>query len=547
MENRHAADLITRDLRSRLHWRSILLFGATAGLVLVAYRALWLDSTSLDVDTLVFLPGRLPATLVVGVALWMIWRRRKYLSVGSAPETSGSQASPQRSPLALTPALGLALGLLGSCLFVWSMLTGKSDLTLPSLSAHAMAVAVAVWGRAGLRATILPALVLLMGLRIPKPFEDEIVWQLQVWTARWSGRLLEALDRDFIQSGVILRNDEHVFHVIDSCSGLNGILILTLIALIVREIFRDSDRHRLWLLVAVAPPLAFVLNIFRVAYVAASPNPEKLAGIEGDHTLQGLAVLMMGTVVLYGLGWALAARPTGAGAKGLGGEYGGARYPVRSAARVTATIAIPWLASLIAISWLLPRFPAPDFQARGVKVVIPQEKEGWIGEPAPHDLFFTGTFTGGVHRRYQLEGRPGASPQIVDLLIGFEDITRPNSTRLVSSKAALPGPEWQLEHERDARVWPLDRDARLALSSRRPGGEHALLYHWRIRDAGLFLETFRSLLALDVSPFRRPRPRGLVQIVAYAPHDGQLVVDRTKQRLDRFIKVFRKELGNPTE
>jgi hypothetical protein len=31
--------------------------------------------------------------------------------------------------------------------------------------------------------------------------------------------------------------------------------------------------------------------------------------------------------------------------------------------------------------------------------------------------------------------------------------------------------------------------------------------------------------------------------VAYAPHDGQLVLDQAKQRLDRFVSAFREELA----
>jgi hypothetical protein len=84
--------------------------------------------------------------------------------------------------------------------------------------------------------------------------------------------------------------------------------------------------------------------------------------------------------------------------------------------------------------------------------------------------------------------------------------------------------------------------AELAVASR--DSEHALVYGWRLRDDGIWRESWRALLALESSPFRREGRRAAVRLVAYAPHDGQLVVDRARQRLDRFIVVFCEELSD---
>jgi len=529
-------------------------------LVLLAHRALLVAPPSVDVDSLVFLPGRLPVGLVIGLALWLLWQRRgpwlPRQDPASRPRTTSGR-SPIRAVWRQTPALLLAL--LGTALFIWSMLTGKTDLLLPSLAAHALALAVATRGLRGLRAGLLPALALLLGLQIPKPLEDEIVWQLQVWTAKASGRLLTALGRDFEQSGVILRNDEHVFHVIDSCSGLNGILILVLIALIVRELFRSEAAHRTWLLLAAAPVLGFVLNVFRVAYVAASPEPEKLAGVGGDHTLQGITVLMAGTLLLYGLGWALAATTARSGnapqqrpepSAGADLRAGSEESPARGhrgspSGTLCRSALIVWLVGLVGASFALPRFPAPDLASRRVAPTIPESKSGWTSERAPQDLLFTGVFSSGLHRRYHFDLGPGRPPEIVDVLIGYEDVTRPQATRLISSKGAVPGPEWELESRQPTRIWLLDRDAELALSSRPADGRSALAYVLRPRDLGLARETIRSLLALDLGPWRRDRPRGLIRLTAYAPHDGRLALDQARQRLDRFIRVFREDLDRP--
>lgn len=530
-------------------------------LALTAFRMLWLGPARYDVDSLLFLPGGLPALTVLLLVSWLVWRRRSQLlpvppAAEDAAPSRGGRVGPDGTVLGgrlWAGGLGGLLAGVGTGLFAWAVVTARADLMLPSLGALGLAFATAFRGGTGFRAGFLPALVLLLGVRLPKPLEDELVWHLQTWTALWAGRLLELTDRGFVQSGVILRDAEHTFHVIDSCSGLNGIAILSLVALIVRELFA-SGGLRTWLVVVLAPALAFGLNLLRVAYVASSPDPEALAGIEGDHTLQGLTVLMMGTALLYGLGWLLERRPSGA-PQGLE-EPEGPRAPgpmelrhdpagtLRSQPSVLpGRLAVVWLSALALLSWTLPRFADPGWALPATGIDLPQEREGWTSGPAPHDLFFTGAFPRKLHRRYSKSARGSGAPQIVDVLIGYEIPNTPGSTRMMSSKRLIPGPEWRLEERSRERIWLLDREAELSVASRHPGGERAWVYSWRPRDRGLWMESWRAFLALDESPFRRARPRALVQLVAYAPHDGQLAMDRAKQRLDRFVMSFRDELS----
>ena len=179
----------------------------------------------------------------------------------------------------------------------------------------------------------------------------------------------------------------------------------------------------------------------------------------------------------------------------------------------------------------------------GVTFDFPTEKARWKSESISFDPLFTGPLPYGTHRRYTIENALGRTVDVVELFVGYESTSVPDSSRLLSSKLALPGPEWDLVRQRGERVWQLNLEGDLALSVRPPGEEHALVYRWRLRDAGFWRESLRALLALDSSPFRREGRRAVVRLVTYTPHDGQLIVDRAKQRLDRFIKAFREELG----
>ncbi len=491
----------------------------------LAYHALWLGvlTTDYGVESWFFRPSPLPPLLVLAVAGWLVWRRRERL------RSLGEHSA---------PLLAAPLAALGAVVFGWAVFTRTADLLLPSISANLLAFAAVSRGGSGCRAVLLPALVLLFGAPIPAPLQDEILWGLQLWTASGAAWLLDAIGQEFFQGGVILRSVEHTFHVIDSCSGLKGIEILMLVALIVRELFADSGRRQ-WLLVAIAPVLGFALNALRIAYVAASPHPEALAGVEGDHTPQGLAVLIAGTGLLYALGSGLA-RNTRAADADADAEREPGTSAVRSAPWGLAAIA---LAGLVALTLALPRFEPPDPPSPPANVDFPKSKAGWTGEEVPSGPLFLGSIPGGLHRRYEFDGASPRLPQIVDLVIGFELAGIPYSSRLLSSKRMHPGPDWDLVRKNRERLWLLNREADLAVASRGPGSEHAVVYTWRPRHRGLWRESWRSLLAIEASPFRREDGRAVVRLVAYAPHDGQLALDRAKQRLDRFIAAFRQELA----
>lgn len=517
----------TPEKGRRTALRGILL----VGLVAVAYRGLDAAAVSRSLEDWVFRPGALPSWMVAVVALGLLWRRRDRLR-GLPGEGSLPWA--------------LAFVAVGTGLFVWAQLTGAAHLLLPSLSANGLAFAAATRGTAACRIVALPAGILLLGLPIPKPLADELLWQLQLATAEGAGALLAATGQAMFQNGVILRDSVHSFHVIDGCSGLNGIVILTLIALIVRDLL-DGSGWKSWVGVLAAVPLGFALNVVRVAYVAASPDPEALAGATGDHTPQGIAVLMTGTAVLYGLGWALSGRP--------------ARPPSPTPTAAPAgdagwRFAFAVLVALVALSFSLPRFDVASFDAASFdaarpeapRVVggLPTEKGAWTSEPAPGDRLFDGQLSGGVHRRYQRAIGPGRPPDVVDLLVGYEHESTRDTFRLLSSKLAYPGPGWSVEERRSERIWVLGEDVELAIAAAGAGsvsGEvHAVVYAWTKRDHGLWRESWRALLALEASPWRRARPRVAIRLSSRAAHDGQLELDWAKQRLDLFVKEFREEL-----
>jgi len=502
--------------------------GAALIVGVFAYRALLVDAlrppTSPEFEQWFFTPEQRSPLLPLGVALWMLVRRNARL-----------RELPDRS----APEIVAALLVLGVGFFAWACLTGESSLLLPSLAANLLAFVGARKGRAGCRLALLPAVLLLLGTRIPAPLRDEIVWWLQVSSARGASWLLQSAGADVVRSGVQIHSGDYAFTVIETCSGLRGIEILTLVALAIRELFAASG-WRAWIVVAIAPPLGFALNLVRIAAVVGLTGSDGAEGVPPDgleHTPQGMAVLFAGTALLYVLGLGLAASAR-SGAR-VGAERG--EQTARSGAvwrRGPVAGALVVLALLAGLSLALPALPRvalPD------PVELPVEQAGWSGENRLLDRVFVGQFEPGqvLYRRYQTTAS-GKSPRVVDLLVGYEALENPSS-RLLSPKLAVPDHDWSLVELAPARIWLLGLDAEMFVASR--DAELVLGYLWRLRDEGIWKETWRAALALDVGPLRRERRRVVLRLTTPLSTNGPVARDRAKRTLDRFVRDFRGDLA----
>ncbi len=490
---------------------------AAVALAALAYAPLWRASlfvpSRYGFDAALFRPAPMPALLVLAIAGWLAWRRRARLR--DLPAT-GSRA------------LAAGLFALAAVASAWSTLTQAAEILFASAAALLLAFAAAARGRAGCRVLLFPALVLLLGLALPPPLEAELVWQLQGWAAAGTVALLDALGREAEYSGIVLSSGGHEFQVIDGCSGLRGILILSLVALIVRELFARTGARE-WLVLAVAPLLGHLLNLARIAWVATSEHPENLAGFAGDHTPQGLAVLGIGTGILYALGWALAWTRRTLDARPSRRTMNPLPWPATAIA----------LAALWAIALLVPRFGTAP---RATALTFPEAGSGWSSEALTPDPMFIGTLGQSIHRRYAKTGRDGRI-RTVELFAAAETPAPIRTTHLFTSKLESPGAAWWVKERRRTAIGPLGRDVELVQAAYGFGAEHALVYLWRQRDEGLARESLRALLALEASPWRRGRPRAVIRLVAPTPQGGPVAYDIAKRALDAFVSDFRDELG----
>jgi len=484
--------------------------GATA-LAIAAYWPLVSGSSAWNphwrsVERVFFDPEQLPVGMVLAVAAWLAWRRRGALA-------------------ALDAALrfaALPLALAGLVCAVWAKRADAPDWLIFSLGANALAFAVAARGIGALRVLVVPLVALLFALPIPDPLENEIVWALQRFAARGALWLHTLAGLGTRGTDVMLLRGESGFLVIEECSGLRGVLTLTFVSLVIRELFAHAGA-RAWLVVGLAPPLAMAVNVVRVAWVAGGE-----ATTAGEsHVVQGIATLLSGSAVLFGVGHLLARGSDKAPAT----PPPGGPWPWRAACFA--------LASLILISAAIP----PSRAVARQPMIRPDrfaDRAGWVGEHVPVDHLFIGRVpvAATLIRRFERRTSALEQPQVVELFVGTESGERPRDSPY-SSKLALPGRDWsllELSTRKDARLF---RKVDVGIAAR--GTQRALVQTWRLGDEGALRENLRSFLAATGGRFERP-PRSVVRLVTPIVGEGPRGRRQAQHVIDRFLIAFGGEL-----
>jgi exosortase len=465
-----------------------------------------------EIERFFFESGGTSPSLALGISAWLAWRR--------LPRLRGL-------PGAGAPAATAIFAGTAALVVVWSRLAAAPDLLALPIALLLLAFGCAARGIAGARALLLPAALLGLALPIPFPLQNEVVWQLQLWSAAGGEALLALAGFDVSRSGAHLLHGDVAFVVIDSCSGLRGLRTLVLVAFVLRELFARAGR-RAWWLVAAAPPLAIALNMLRIA-VIASDAARAAAAPEDTHIEQGLSVLFGGTIALFALGaWLERGRPEDPRAVV---DAEGA-LPLRGACAVLAALALPVTALA---PWRIPNPTVPALNA------IPLERAGWTGRALdPDRRFLHGIFVGAAREwSFEREGRRGGEPRRVSLFVASE-AAGSGRTSLRSRALLQPGADWETLASEPVRIWSLGVDATLADARSRDA--YALVYGFGLHESSSAVDSLRSLFALERGPFERERARVRVRI-STRMQDSAASRAHAKQILDRFVFDFGNELA----
>jgi exosortase len=491
-----------------------LLYLALAGL---AYRGLMTFGSQADLtrelEEWFFIPTETSPLVIVLLAGWLVYRRSERLA-----RLAGEP-----------PAWGIALPLLvlmAAC-YAWGLKTLAPHLLAISLLFGALGIAAIHFGRAGMRIVLLPSLLLLFAVPMPAPLLADVLYRFQLWTAEAAGWMLYLLgEAAFVSGDQVLLAEDH-FQVIEGCSGLRSVQTLTMVALLLVELFGRRGWHAV-VIVALAPFVAFGLNGFRVLALILNPHSEVVA----IHNLQGVMILLVGLAILYGVD-GLLERFEDPGADALPG--GAATAPAAEAPGPWLRAAAPLatLTAMLGLSAVVEPWAVPAAEEVSPRD-LPRELAGRTGEPLQTDRTFLGTvgYRALLDSRYEGEGPP------VDVFLLVGDLAQ-RFRSPISPKTIPPGSGWILE-----RRGALEREGARAptWSVMRSGTRRVLVHHWYEGTGGRLDEIVRGLAALDASPWRRPRDVLVVRISTDIVGATSGALDAARRRLEEFEQALEPEL-----
>lgn len=482
-------------------FRGLLTFGSQADL-------------SRELEEWFFIPTETSPLVVVLLASWLVYRRApRLVALSTEPATWGISA-----PLLLV----------GIASFAWSTLTTAPHLLALSMVFTGLAIAGIHFGRRGIRIVLLPSLLLVFAVPVPAPLLAEVVYDFQIWTAEYAGWLLFVLGKSaYVQGDQILLAQNH-FAVIEGCSGLRSVQTLTMVAVLLVELFGRRGAHA-WTIILLAPTVAFALNGFRVLALILNPHSEVVA----IHNLQGVAILLAGLVILYGIDGLLERYLKQAEHEPLPEAT---EHPPIDRVRVAAVAAALGLMSVLSLG--LNAWAPTQPSGRLVDSDLPTEIDEWKGSRGETDRSFLGTI--GYRHLFDLRYKApdAAAPVDVFLLVG--DLDQRYRSPL-SPKTASPGSGWLVEDSGE-----LDREGSLGASWRlmRAGTRRVLSRHWYEGTEGLGSEVTRGLFALDSSPWHRPSDVIVVRLTTRVVGATADAVEKARARLDQMEASLGEVLGS---
>ncbi len=437
------------------------------------------ESAASQLEYFMFRPSEGSPVVIAALALWLTWRRRARIMA----------LRPARGPWSLiVPAL-----VIGAAVFGWARHTGAADLEIVSLISVLFALTAVFWGREGIRVLWPPIVVLLFALPLPAPWLLALLWKMQLATAQIAGWLLYQLGEPALVSGDQILRSGQVFMVIDGCSGIRFVEVLTLLTILLIDLFRRNGWHAA-LLLALAPIIAFALNGVRVLTLILNPSSDVIT----IHNTQGIVVLMGGVIVVY-LCDMLIERLRGLDPtepEPLPPEPIPPTFADRTALAVLLGV------SLVAIL-LRVAVPAWEEPTRGGQTLAGSTRalyEPWEPERVRIDYNFFGStrFRDQRTRRLHL----GRGREVI-AFVGASQLSQRGASPL-SPMTSYPGSGWVIEERRVIEA-PMAGERLEEIVAMR-GRERRLVHHWTRGARSLVSEGLRNLFALDRSVFARAEP-----------------------------------------
>jgi len=468
--------------RTPLFWLGLLVLGLGSTLYYPAFFPASIQTLSAQGEGFFFQANEAAGAPVLVLSFWLFYRRSHYRDLLRGP---GSTA-------AATPML-----LFSAAIFGWGAYTAASDLQLASVIFLLAGIVLLLGGIDGLRAYWLPILFLGFALPISPVLIAATIYPIQLMTAQYAGLILNAIGvASYIQGDQILR-PENTFIVIETCSGIRTIVTLSMLTVLLIDLFERRGWHAA-ILIGLAPIVAFLANGVRVVTLVLNPA----SSIHSIHNLQGIAMLLVGLTAIYLIDVLLERILGSRDANAEEGEYGLTRAAgVSSSKRMVQLFSIALLlVSMLGVGRFMPTwsdaripFPVEEKPSELLARVFGDDPRA----PYPMDY----NFVGSVHYLAQARHSVWIDGARVEIHLGVAN-EQLRGYSILTKRLAWPETGYAPIEETFEEVTENGPMARRMLLRR--GARSVLSYSWIERRGSLPGEWFRQAAALDRSPLVRP-------------------------------------------
>lgn len=222
--------------------------------------------------------------IVLGVSLWLTWRKRH--DFDALPSSGKSIAA----------AIFLALGL-----FVY--LVGRNQMydtfEAASMLFVVIGILLALKGWPAVRLMAFPLLFLCFMVPLPSFIVQTITTPLKIAVSHVAESILRLFDLPVARSGVILYVGQYQLLVADACSGLNSLFTLESLGLLYMNLMGYSSTMRNVLLAVLIVPISFCANVTRVIIlILVTYYLGDEAGQGFVHGLAGMTLFLVALVLL---------------------------------------------------------------------------------------------------------------------------------------------------------------------------------------------------------------------------------------------------------
>ncbi len=266
-------------LSKPLHWFATFLL-ATAFIVLFfpALRELFLD-WELD-------PNYQHGLLIPIISAYLMWQKRKKLQT-----------------LTFSPSFGTGLVIFCLAMLVYVVATAGAEWFLSRMAMLMGLVGLVIYFGGTMLFRQLWFSLLYLGFMVPLPYVlyHRLAFPLQQLASFGAFQAMQLFGIPGMREGNILHFSGFSMEVIEACSGLRSMMILSALAALLAYMSNLPPGLR-WILFMAAVPLAVIANVLRLIVIAALGifwNTEAAQGIL--HEGSGILVFLCGLFLLVGL------------------------------------------------------------------------------------------------------------------------------------------------------------------------------------------------------------------------------------------------------